>query len=136
VAKLITITDIELLKKVLAQTTSDNDNIVVVAVRKANAILNKHGITWSDVLSKTVQAATPTFRAEEPRKHKVHDVEEDSEIELKAQIETAFKVLDGKVHGDFGTFVLSLKKQFEEKGYLTPRQRAPLFKAAQRELDR
>ena len=56
--------------------------------------------------------------------------EERSELSVTEQTRRAFDELRGTIPtGQFAIFIESLEKQFREKNYLSPAQRAPLFKA-------
>jgi hypothetical protein len=55
--------DVERLVKLLAMTTSSHDNEALTAIRKVNAMLSEHGLTWSDF----VRLHTPYYQ--EPAVH-------------------------------------------------------------------
>lgn len=135
-AKTISLADLGLLKKMLGLTASANDHEALTAIRKANSVLSKNKLTWDEVLSKTVVASYVADTVRQPTSHRVHDVEEDDEVDLSTEIKSAFATLRGKVKGDFANFITSLEEQFEEKGYLSPKQRRPLFEAANKVLGR
>lgn len=50
---------LEKLKKLLALTSSTNDNEALLAIRKANVILSESGLSWSEVFEqKTIKELT------------------------------------------------------------------------------
>lgn len=51
----------ELLLKILNMTTSDNDNTALVAIRKANQILNEAGWTWEKLLAGKIKVIGDPF---------------------------------------------------------------------------
>ena len=120
-AKQISLTDLAQLKKLMAMTTSTNDHEALAFLRKANAILTKAGLTWTEVLSRTVGTSI-TAAADDT-------VDTGGDMPLEEQIERMFDELRGNVNGSFAEFVESVEKQFIRDRYLTPAQRAPLVKA-------
>jgi hypothetical protein len=50
--------DVSLLIKCMGMTSSDNDNQILVAIRKANDILARNGVTWDDVLRSKIKITT------------------------------------------------------------------------------
>src|SRR5262245_33826082 len=53
--------DLDLLIKCLGMTTSDNDNIALVSIRKANSILEKKGFEWDALLRGRVKVVADPF---------------------------------------------------------------------------
>lgn len=51
----------ELLKKLLAQTTSDNDNIALMAIRKANSLLAAANWDWEKLIDGKIRVAADPF---------------------------------------------------------------------------
>lgn len=122
--KQIPLGELAQLKKLMAMTTSTNDNEALAFMRKANAILLKYGLTWTGVLSRTVSAIDT---GPEPSQ---------DERTLHEEIQMAFDEIRGNTHGDFASFVESIEKQFKDKGYLSPAQRKPLYDAVRRHRER
>lgn len=61
--------EFSLLTKLLNMTTSDNDGVALVAIRKANAQLGKLGWTWEKLLSGKVTIIEDPFKGVDiPRK--------------------------------------------------------------------
>lgn len=124
-------------------TTSDADAEALMAIRQANLMLSKEGLTWEMVFSRTVtvvnefEAApegqlpggrssyvTATELAEHSSKTKQIDVEAE-------RIDAAFAAIDDAgTRGPFGDFIESLRDQWEKRRSLSDKQRAALFKAA------
>lgn len=50
----LSIDEFRLIKKFMAMTTSESDAEALAALRRANAILARHGLTWDMVLTKVV----------------------------------------------------------------------------------
>lgn len=130
--KTIPLTDLSTLGKCLAMSTSTNDAEVVVAMRKANAILAKHSFTWEELLRKQVQtgvsggsdysvAAAPS---------------DDNWDATKAHIQKCLDALRGVNLGPFGEFVSKMDNVFARTGYLTAAQRKPIFDAYRRHMER
>lgn len=118
--KSIPLGELAQLKKLMAMTASTNDHEALAFLRKANAILSKYGLTWHDVLSRTVTAEA----GPEPM---------NDEVSLKDEIQRAFDEVRGTASGSFADFLTSIENQFNATGYLSPAQRAPLYKSV-REL--
>lgn len=51
----------ELLKKILGQTTSDNDNVALMAMRKANELLREAGWDWNRLIDGKIRVAENPF---------------------------------------------------------------------------
>lgn len=124
-AKTISLTDLALLKKVLGMTTSEHDGEVLSAIRKANSILKKGGLSWADVLERTVSAGQGVVVNTGP----IGEPKAAQETTLEEQIQHAFDTLRGVPLGGFRNFIDSIEEDFKKKKYLTPEQRNPLFKA-------
>lgn len=155
--KQISLGELSQLKKLMAMTFSDNDPEALVALRKANGVLKKYSLTWDEVLSRSVQAVSTNgvYGTSEPSwgrggsaqgqdtvvRHNGRSPfsgngepeEERSELSVVEQTRRAFDELRGTIpSGSFAIFIEDLEKDFKQKGYLTPRQREPLFKAVRR----
>lgn len=120
-AKQIPLAELGQLKKIMAMTTSSNDHEALGFMRKANAILARYGLTWAEVLSRTVSTAgTEVESAPE-------------EMTLEDQIQRAFDEVRGTARGTFAEFLETIETQFNQRPvgqrYLSQSQRAPLFRA-------
>lgn len=104
------------LKKLMQRTTSESDNECLSAIRAANRILASEGIDWDRVLSRTVTV--------------INEVEEDpdasgmtpSDASLLEEAEHAAN-RQGRGTQDF---VASIREQFDEKGWISTKQRSSL----------
>lgn len=124
--------DFLLLKKLMAMTTSDADAEVLMAIRQANLMLSKEGLTWETVFSRTVTVVNEFEAApdqiDEPATKAGSSVRIDPEAE---RIDAAFAAIDDAgTRGSFGDFIESLRDQWEKRRSLSDKQRAALFKAA------
>lgn len=103
----------DLLAKILAQSDSTNDHEALAALRRAQVVMRRDGLTWAAILR---GEAAP--------------VEEDPEAR---EVGDAFEAIEAAgVGGSFATFVDSIKRQWEETGTLSPRQRQVLFDSARK----
>lgn len=125
------VADFALLKKMMNQTTSDNDNEALVALRAANRILAKtEGLTWDRVLSKVVQVEVPVEQAPagsmDPSHGRMPKGAGDPEIErmLEYMMENS--------SGEFRNFIESLNEQWEDRKFLTPKQKTALMNSYDR----
>lgn len=131
---MISLADFTKLKKIMALAMSDNEGERNSALNMANKILRDNSLTWTAVLERTVSIGlvtkatyTPTPMGKGAEPDVVHKPAMNAD-ERKAAIETAFEILD---HSN-DKFIISLKEQFEETGWLTKAQRAALFENAER----
>lgn len=123
--KQITLTELDFIKKTMGLTFSIHDGEALGALRKVNSVLQKHGLTWAEVLGRTVQSngmGQPAASGEE--------------MSVTEQTRRAFDELRGTLNGGFADFVTSLENQFERTGYLSPEQRRPLFNAVRQHRER
>lgn len=108
------------LKKVMQQTTAENDNVALMALRKANSVIAACGYTWEDIFNRLIKVDVPLVPVSEGPS-------------LKDTIRTAFnEVLSSDPKGSFADFISSLSEQYDSKGFLTQNQKDALFKAAQK----
>lgn len=132
--------DFRQLEKLMLMTTSDNDHEALSALRMANALLKKHGYTWSSAFKRLVKVENPLegymepvsagyrepARSTAPAPRPYH--EETLHESRKRAIKEAFEELDGAtVPSRSEGFLQSLKEWFDEKGWLTDSQREALF---------
>lgn len=128
VTQQISLKDLDLLKKLLAMTGSANDAEALSAARRANELLKRNGLTWEMVLQRTV-----TVRVEVPMGDPVGAPREGT---MEDKVRKAFDYLRGVDLGKFKEWVDDVERQFTESGYLTPNQRAPLFTAVRRQMEK
>lgn len=107
--------DFRQLEKLMMMTTSDNDAEAIAALRKANEILKRHGYNWTSTFQRLVRVQEAEIE-EAPR-----------ERDENTAIREAFEAINNP-----SSFVHSLREQFEERGFLTPKQRAALFEIARK----
>lgn len=123
--KSIPLSELSLLKKFMGMTTSPHDGEALTAMRKANAILAKYKLAWSDVLSRTVEIRQQVYHTDPGPAGSTPE-----EMSIPTQIRMAFDELRGvQMSPSFRSYIDSLEKDFIRKHYLSPDQRAPLFKA-------
>jgi hypothetical protein len=112
----ITVAEFERLKKMMGLTFSDNDGEALNALRAANKVLQGKKLTWRDVLERTVtvdvEAAPPEPRPREEARDE--------------RVENAFDLL--RDSDKWTPFIESLHDQWERKNWLSPKQRAALFR--------
>jgi len=136
VAKSIPLGELGTLKKVMGMTTSEHDGEALAALRRANAIMKKHSVSWADFFERTVGASAQHPRDIWPRPQggmRSDELRPSTESDLVTMIQNAFDELRGVDLGTFREFVDSLEKQFGESTYLSPDQRKPLFAAVMRQ---
>lgn len=121
--KQMPLTDVGLLKKAMGLTFSVHDGEALAALRKANAVLRRNGLSWEEVLGRTVTVQAGSDNS---------PVENGEELTLKEQIQRAFNEIRGTIKTDFNHFIEDIEKDFERTGYLSPAQRQPLFEAVRR----
>jgi hypothetical protein len=110
-------------------TTSDNDAEALVAIRSANKILADAGIDWNRVFDRTITVAAEFEAAPEESKIVRQTVSTHTR-----EIEEAFTTIKARdPRGTFADFIASLKDQWDEKHFLTEKQKAALFRAAEGE---
>lgn len=98
--------------KLLNLTTSTNDGEALNAIRIANAIVQKSGLSWEALITRGVASEKPP----EP---------EHTEI----SIEEMFAFIHKNAWPGFDpSFVLSIEEKFKRTGRLTARQRMGLIK--------
>ena len=114
----------------MALAHSENDHEALASVRAANALLRKEGLDWIKVLDRSVKViqeveeGTDKFEDVAPKEHD-HELQE------------AFNIIDdSKIFGDFRNTLDSIRGQYERRGTISPKQRAVVVNAAQRERNR
>jgi hypothetical protein len=107
------------LKKLMSLTSSDSDAEALGAIRAANKVLTTSGYTWEMVLSRTVTVL--------------------SAVEAMPADEDEAPPFDMALRGAAGTFrdtLLSIQAQYEERGFISARQRQVVEDAAERAAER
>lgn len=126
--KTIPLSELSQLKRIMGMTTSTNDNEALVAMRKANAMLARHSLTWEDVLSRSVAPAAATYT-----NNSFGEPDIDRGVKpIAEQVSEAFEKLRGKNLGSYRQFIDDLEYDFKENGYLSVAQRMALMKTVQR----
>jgi len=135
--------DFERLKKIMDRTRSENDHEALASLRAANRIIELSGVSWERFFERmvrieveenpeTVEEHQRTMPA--GRQSREPGVEENPERDasrnavtrdhgaqaVKDRVEAAFRAIDAR--GRASSFVESLREQWDEKGYLTPKQ--------------
>lgn len=124
------LTDFNLLKKIMQQTTAVEDPVALQALRRANGILDKYGLTWERVFNRVVEVV-PDFEPDPERDNYAKKAVAHNHDAIKA----AFADV-GYPDGGFGEFIESLRQQFTDEGSLSKGQCEALFKAQARANER
>lgn len=95
----------EKLVKLLNLTTSDNDGEALNAIRAANNLINKNGISWSVILMQDKPPAPRGMDSDGPSIQQMID-------QIRAQVTSDFD----------DTFLNSIEKQYQRRGKLTDNQ--------------
>lgn len=122
------VAEFNLLKKLMAMTTSDVDAEALMAIRRANDILKRNATDWDKVFSRLVtldvEAASEVrgqpagnARTAAGRARYLGDLLDDAE---------------GSASGTFVDFVASVREQFERTGDLSSAQVEALERSRQR----
>lgn len=134
----ITLAELDLIKRIMGLTFSNQDGEALAAIRKANGILKKYNLTWQEILSRTVTVNHVEAAAPQPMRPPAgNGIDPAGEaITVAVQTKRAFDMLRGNLTGSFAAFIEDLEKQFLRTGYLSPDQRRPLFTAANRYMQK
>ena len=112
--------DFERLKKIMDRTASPEDGEALASVRAANRILAAEGLTWTRVLSRTVIVVDEV----EPAPRRDDDKRPSGAADaISSILDEAERTASGKTTMDF---IADLRRQHEEKGWLSPKQVAAL----------
>lgn len=139
--KQISLADLTQLRKLMGMTGSDADGEALNALRMANRLLKKSDLSWADILDRCVTASaangsgytTSTMRAGADDGFD----EERGEDNLDETIQNAFDELRGvMLSPSFRAFVDDVERKWNQTGYLTPGQRAPILKAVKNVRER
>lgn len=120
------VADFVQLRKLMMMTTSASDNEALTAIRKANEVVRRSGVTWEDVFARLVTVepgveAAPAESGGDP----------DAGPSAAYLAELLEEASEG-AHGSWLDFVSSLSEQFEATGRLSRGQ----VEALERSRDR
>ncbi len=140
IKKQISLADLTQLRKLMGMTGSDSDGEALNALRMANRLLKKSDLSWADVLDRCVTASavngsgyTTSTRADADDGFD----EDHGEDSLDETIQNAFDELRGvQMSPSFRAFVDDVERKWNQTGYLTPGQRAPILKAVKNVRER
>ena len=108
--------------RLMIMTTSSFDGEALNAIRMANAMLAEHNFNWEDFISGKMQAkAIPQPR---PRSRRMDQHGEDANL-----IEEAKESVNQKA--SFYKVIESISNWFDDKGFITDRQREVLQRAVE-----
>lgn len=136
--KQISLADLNQLRKLMGMTGSDADGEALNALRMANRLLKKSDLTWTDVLNRCISVTTVNsgYQAQGASGDDGFD-EERNEGNLDDMIQNAFDELRGvSMSASFRAFVDDVERKWNQTGYLTPGQRAPILKAVKNVRER
>jgi len=114
--------DFKRLKGMMERTTSENDNEALVALRAANRLLLRENLTWTRVLDRSVSIAVP-FESASTANGKTDD------DEMEALFDAA---LNKTKPGSFRDTLQDIYDQWQEKNWISAKQRAVVEEAAER----
>lgn len=113
--------DFERLKKMMERTFSDNDPEALASIRAANRILAAEGLTWDRIFGRTVTVVNEVEEAPS------QDIEERPRARREeGTSDAASLIAEAEQAQPRSDFVASVKAQFEEKGWISQRQRDAL----------
>lgn len=113
------------LRRLMQQTTSDNDHEALAALRKANALLRGDNVTWDKFFSRTVTVVNDFEPAEDDIPSSQNQARHDK------MIDAAFEVLERKsLRNGAEDFIASLHEQWLTRRSLSEKQQEALFKFA------
>jgi len=118
----LSVKEFQTFKKFMMLTTSSNDAEALAALRRANTVIAKAGVTWDQVLSRVVKIDVPFESASD---------EDASEV-----IEALFDEALQNAHGTFRNTIEDIYNKWQKYGYLTPRQRDLIEKTARGQRNR
>lgn len=128
------------LAKIIAMTTSTNDNEALSAVRKANEYLAACQISWADVLREDLLNTVNITLARAPPPASAYAQEDGwmpPHLNDKTVIEMMFRAVYSVPRGDneeFWQWLDSIHQRFQEYGNLTPAQYTSLRRSYNRVL--
>lgn len=119
--------EFERLKKFMRLTDSDNDNEALAALRQGRKVLTAHGYTWDSVFDRLVRLDVEAAEPEnEPRSSSTRT----ASASYADDVDRDFAALaSADFHSDF---LDSIREQWEEKRWMSPRQRSALRDNVQR----
>ena len=114
--------DFNRLKKFMNMTISGSDAEVLMAIKQANKLLEAEGVDWVRVLDRFVRVV-PDYEEMPDRDNTTGERPGVDPNNERDEIETAFRRCKRN------DFIDSLETQWHEKGFLSPKQKAALFRA-------
>lgn len=120
----------ETFKKLMERTTSDSDAESLNALRAANRLLTKEGLSWTRVLDRSVRVVAE-YEEHQPENPKSRRTENGTTKANDEEIERAFEILSD-IKGGFSDFIESLYEQWTERRWLSRKQRDALLSAVER----
>lgn len=118
------------LKKIMARTFTESDAEALTSIRAANRILAGEGLTWERVLDRTINVIAAV--EEDPEAPQVSGSSSTASRSKHVDDEPTETLLllaeEAAAHQGTGTqdFVASIRHQWEERKWLSPKQRQAL----------
>lgn len=112
----------ERLVKFLELTRSDSDGEALSAMRRANELLKKVNLTWTDLLHKDVR------QPRQEKTYKYYTQEKDYHPWYQPKNMLDFLVSHLASHSSIRPFIESLEEQWKERGSLSNKQYEALLK--------
>lgn len=112
------------LVKILNMTTSNNDNEALVAIRKANEVVKRHGVLWDAVIVASLEDNIPSFLR---RNSGMPPARPQSVVMME-------DILDEEISDTTREFIESLMDYWRTWGRLTPKQFAAMKKVYRRHV--
>jgi len=110
-----------LLQKLLVMTTSDVDAEALSAMRRANAMMEADGVAWDRFFNRAVRI---DLEDNPEGRHDATKTDADAFREIREAFENVYKM---DPRGKRADTVADLYSWFEEKGFLTDKQKGLLF---------
>jgi hypothetical protein len=111
--------DLKTIISCLNLTQSDNDHEALNAVRGANRVMARLGVTWKDVFAKIIDQLNQETAAQKPVEPTIQDALE--------------KLLEVLKPNSFRELILDYKTQLKSKGYLSKKQRDVIYNALKKQ---
>jgi hypothetical protein len=127
------------LRKCMARTTSDNDAEALASIRRANVLLTQHSLTWDKVFDRVVRVVDPMEFVEESLT--AHPASGSSQRRGglsgnpprtgDEDWERLFDLAMSSATGSFLETLESIYDQWQEKGWMSERQKEVVRNAAE-----
>lgn len=122
------LSDFKTMKKMMNMTQSGSDQEKLTAVGMVNAILRKSNTTWDRVLDRCISVEVGVESVEAATGRRGEGPTADERAAARRRIVDAFAAIEASdPRGERATFVDSLRRQWDERGRLTPAQLEALF---------